>query len=90
MSANFFSLSIYEVRTLQSESEQTTFAEFISKTVIQNVIHGLEKREKYILNLRFLQGKTQTQVAKIVGISQAQVSRIEKNVLVLVKKQLDI
>ncbi|MBQ5326028.1 MAG: sigma-70 family RNA polymerase sigma factor [Oscillospiraceae bacterium] len=64
--------------------------EFISKTVIQNVIHGLEKREKYILNLRFLQGKTQTQVAKIVGISQAQVSRIEKNVLVLVKKQLDI
>ena len=63
---------------------------FISKTVIQDVLHALEKRDKYILNLRFLQGKTQTQVAKIVGISQAQVSRIEKNILMAVKKQLDV
>ena len=63
---------------------------FISKTVIQDVLHSLEKRDKYILNLRFLQGKTQTQVAKIVGISQAQVSRIEKNILQAVRKQLDV
>lgn len=63
---------------------------FISKTVIQDVLHALEKRDKYILNLRFLQGKTQTQVAKIIGISQAQVSRIEKNILMAVKKQLDV
>ncbi len=63
---------------------------FISKTIIQDVLHALEKRDKYILNLRFLQGKTQTQVAKIVGISQAQVSRIEKNILMAVKKQLDV
>ena len=63
---------------------------FISKTVIQDVLHALEKRDKYILNLSFLQGKTQTQVAKIIGISQAQVSRIEKNILMAVKKQLDV
>ena len=63
---------------------------FISKLVIQDILHNLEQREKYILNLRFLQGKTQTQVADIVGISQAQVSRIEKNILVTVKKQLNI
>ena len=63
---------------------------FISKTVIKDVIHNLQNREKYILNLRFLQGKTQMQVADIIGISQAQVSRIEKTVLSTVKKQLDI
>ncbi|MBP0980544.1 MAG: sigma-70 family RNA polymerase sigma factor, partial [Oscillospiraceae bacterium] len=63
---------------------------FISKTIIQNVLHNLDKREKNIMNLRFMQGKTQTQVADIVGISQAQVSRIEKNILSSVKKQLEI
>lgn len=63
---------------------------FISKTIIKDVLHGLKSREKRIMNLRYLQGKTQTQVAAIVGISQAQVSRIEKNVLSLVKKQLEI
>lgn len=60
----------------------------IAKTVIQDIIHSLEKRDKYILDLRFLQGKTQSQVAKIIGISQAQVSRIEKNILLAVRKQL--
>ncbi|MBR5520833.1 MAG: sigma-70 family RNA polymerase sigma factor [Oscillospiraceae bacterium] len=62
--------------------------EFISKIIIQDILHGLRKREKRILNLRYIQGKTQTQVADMVGISQAQVSRIEKNVLKMMKKQL--
>ena len=63
---------------------------FISKTLIKDLLHNLPKREKHILNLRFLQGNTQTQVANLIGISQAQVSRIEKNVLASVKKQLGI
>ena len=62
----------------------------ISKTLIKDLLHRLHKREKYILNLRFLQGKTQMQVADIIGISQAQVSRIEKNVLSALKKQLEL
>lgn len=62
---------------------------FSSKIIMQDVIRKLEKREKYILNLRYLQGKTQTQVASIIGISQAQVSRIEKSVLSAVKRQLE-
>ncbi|MBQ8603791.1 MAG: sigma-70 family RNA polymerase sigma factor [Oscillospiraceae bacterium] len=64
--------------------------EFSSKIIIQDVLHNLQKREKRILNLRYIQGKTQTQVADIIGISQAQVSRIEKNVLKRMKKQLMI
>lgn len=62
---------------------------FSSKTVVQRVLHNLKKREKRIMNLRYIQGKTQTQVASIIGISQAQVSRIEKHVLSSVKKRLN-
>ncbi|MEG0020320.1 MAG: sigma-70 family RNA polymerase sigma factor [Oscillospiraceae bacterium] len=63
---------------------------FQSKIIMQDVLHNLKQREKHIMNLRFIKGKTQTDVAKEIGISQAQVSRIEKNVLTFMKKQLDV
>lgn len=61
---------------------------FQSKMIMQEVLHNLKQREKHIMNLRFIQGKTQTEVAKIVGISQAQVSRIEKNALKNMRKYI--
>jgi len=60
-----------------------------SKIIMQDVLHNLEKREKRIMNLRFIKGKTQTEVEKEIGISQAQVSRIEKNVIGYIKTQLE-
>jgi RNA polymerase sporulation-specific sigma factor len=48
----------------------------------------LDNREKEIIDLRFFQGKTQMEVADHVGISQAQVSRLEKNALRVMKKYL--
>ena len=48
----------------------------------------LTEREKKIMALRFLQGKTQVEVASEVGISQAQVSRLEKNALERIKRQI--
>lgn len=51
-------------------------------------IKKLNSREKHILNLRFFQGKTQTEVADEIGISQAQVSRLEKNALKNIKKHI--
>ena len=41
----------------------------------------LNNREKHIIELRFYEGKTQMEVAQEIGISQAQVSRLEKNAL---------
>ena len=64
--------------------------EFQSKVIMQDVLHNLKQREKHIMNLRFIKGKTQTEVAKEIGISQAQVSRIEKNVIGYIKEQLQI
>ena len=44
-------------------------------------MHRLNSREKHIIELRFYEGKTQMEVAQEIGISQAQVSRLEKNAL---------
>lgn len=60
-----------------------------SKIIMQDTLHNLKKREKQIMNLRFIKGKTQTEVAKEIGISQAQVSRIEKNIIGYIKTQLN-
>ncbi len=49
---------------------------------------SLGEREKRILSLRFMSGKTQIEVSREVGISQAQVSRIEKGAMERIRKQL--
>lgn len=49
--------------------------------VLKEAIERLQEREKNIIKLRFFQGKTQTEVAEAIGISQAQVSRLEKNAI---------
>ncbi len=58
--------------------DNNTDENWINEILIKQAIENLSDRERFILNLRFMQGKTQTEVAKEVGISQAQVSRLEK------------
>ena len=58
------------------------------KITIQKLIENLEDRDKEIILLRFYKDKTQTEVAKILGISQVQVSRIEKRILSGMKSEL--
>ena len=53
----------------------------INKITLKQVIKRLNIREQEIINLRYFKDKTQVQVAKILGISQVQVSRIEKKIL---------
>lgn len=55
--------------------------EWLEEIAVKQAIHNLSGREKRILSMRFLEGKTQMEVAGQVGISQAQVSRLEKNAL---------
>ncbi|MCR4925634.1 MAG: RNA polymerase sporulation sigma factor SigG [Clostridiales bacterium] len=54
---------------------------WIDEILLREEIKNLNSREKRILTMRFMQGKTQMEVAKEVGISQAQVSRLEKGAL---------
>ena len=58
---------------------------WIDEIVLKDEIKKLSDREKRILSLRFMQGKTQMEVAQEVGISQAQVSRLEKCALKKIK-----
>lgn len=62
----------------------------IDQIMLKTAIENLSEREKTILSLRFMQGKTQTEVAKEVGISQAQVSRLEKGAMDKVKSHQKI
>ena len=55
---------------------------------IRDAIRALGEREKNILYLRFLQGKTQMEVAREIGISQAQVSRLEKGAIKQIKNSV--
>jgi len=61
---------------------------WIENISIKEGIKKLKDREKLILNLRFFDGKTQMEVADEIGISQAQVSRVEKNALKHMRKYL--
>lgn len=61
---------------------------WIENIALEEAIKILGDREKTILNLRFFQGKTQMEVAGEIGISQAQVSRLEKCALTRIKKQM--
>lgn len=61
---------------------------WLNEIALKEAICQLGQREKRILNLRFFQGKTQVEVASEIGISQAQVSRLEKGALSKIKNQL--
>lgn len=61
---------------------------WLDEIALKESIENLNKREKKILSLRFFQGKTQMEVAGEIGISQAQVSRLEKGALEKIKKQI--
>ena len=54
---------------------------WVQDLALQDAISRLNPREKYIIRLRFFEGRTQMEVASEIGISQAQVSRLEKSAL---------
>ena len=68
--------------------DSRTDSDWLEEISIRQAIESLGEREKRILSLRFMSGKTQIEVSREVGISQAQVSRIEKGALERIKKQL--
>ncbi len=59
-----------------------------NKITIMQLINSLKTREKQIILLRYYKGKTQTEIAKILGITQVQISRIEKKILNDMKRNL--
>lgn len=60
------------------------------KVAIDSAVSVLKERERNIIYLRYYEGKTQTEISKSVGISQAQVSRLEKNALKEIKQRISV
>ena len=90
-------VSLYE--PVYSDSEDTLYImdqigdkndveSWMDELTIRDEIKKLDERERNILYLRFLKGKTQVEVAEEIGISQAQVSRIEKSAITRIKKSV--
>ncbi len=65
--------------------DTTSEKDWIDEMLIKQSIKNLSDREKKILNMRFMRGMTQMEVATEVGISQAQVSRLEKSAISKIK-----
>lgn len=67
----------------KNEEEQV-----INKIVIKELVNKLNKRDKEVIMLRFYKEKTQSEVSKILGVTQVQVSRIERKILENMRKDL--
>ncbi|MBR2967587.1 MAG: RNA polymerase sporulation sigma factor SigG [Clostridia bacterium] len=72
----------------QISDQRNTDENWLTSVSIQEALAKLSDRERQIINLRFFEGKTQVEVSQEVGISQAQVSRLEKSALSSVKKNI--
>ena len=77
--------TVYVMDQIGDKNDDTSWLDEIS---MKEAMKNLSDREKRILGLRFFKGKTQTEVAKEIGISQAQVSRIEKGAVNRIKSSL--
>ncbi len=77
--------AIYVIDQLADREDDSRFLEHMA---LEEVIDRLPEREKHILHLRFYRDQTQTEVARRIGISQVQVSRLERSALKKVKEML--
>ena len=72
----------------QVRDKKNTDESWLERIALSEAMSRLDQREKRILALRFFQGKTQMEVSAEIGISQAQVSRLEKNAINQIKKNM--
>jgi RNA polymerase sporulation-specific sigma factor len=90
-------ISIYEpvyydagdtIYVMDQIGDSNSDVNWIDEILLKKSINDLGEREKRILSLRFMNGMTQTEVAQEIGISQAQVSRLEKGALARIRRQM--
>ena len=72
----------------QVRDQKNTDENWLEQIALREAMEHLSDREKTILRLRFFEGKTQMEVSAHIGISQAQISRLEKNAIQKIKQEL--
>lgn len=78
---------IYLLDQLKNERDEAEF--IVDKIAISQILDKLNEKERHIIERRYFKNKTQTELAEELGVSQAQVSRIEKNALERIKKRVE-
>ena len=76
------------IYVMDQVGDKSDDSDWLDEIAIKEAMKNLSNREKKIIAMRFFQGKTQMEVANEIGISQAQVSRIEKGALSQIKKSI--
>lgn len=74
----------------QVRDTRNTESAWLEHIALRDAFGALGEREKQILSLRFYDGRTQMEVAEVLGISQAQVSRLEKGAIAAMRKQVSV
>ena len=72
----------------QVGDEQNNADHWLEQISLKDAVSHLTEREKHILSMRYFQGKTQMEVSEEIGISQAQVSRLEKAAIAAIKREI--
>jgi RNA polymerase sporulation-specific sigma factor len=80
--------SLYVIDQLSDTSRDSTDESWLENIALREAVRTLTPREQKIIHLRYYKDKTQMEIASEIGISQAQVSRLEKGALDRIKKQL--
>lgn len=73
------------VTVLDRLSDGNQEEEVVNKVMVESILNSLKPRERQVLILRYFKGKTQSEIANMIGVSQVQVSRIEKNTLAKIR-----
>lgn len=79
--------SIYLIDKLESREDESQRA--VNQIALDEVMAELNEQERTIIHMRYYEDKTQTEIAGLIGISQVQVSRIEKRVLLKMREQMN-
>lgn len=72
----------------QLEDSKKNEAELINRITVIQMLDGLEEKDRKLIELRYMEGKTQSESAQILGMNQVAVSRLEKKILLSLRKQL--
>ena len=81
--------SMYVIDKIAVASEEPYCESLINNMMVEELIKMLPENEKLLIKMRYYEDKTQNDVAKILGISQVQVSRLEKKILLKMRKIMD-
>ena len=73
----------------QIKDEKQTDERWTDNVMLKNAVEKLSEREKKILYMRYFEGRTQTEISSSVGLSQAQVSRLEKSALKEIRSKIE-